>query len=82
MLPTLGGHVFRKKEAPVEAGETGRFVVQAFASGKGIARPDVYAEGLQELLNAGDAKGWKLVYMGGPGSSGAMMITWDTAPTS
>lgn len=68
----------KKTEAPEEA--TGRYVVQAFASGKGIVKPDVYAEGLQEVLNRGDAKGWRLVHMGGAGSSGAMMITWDRQP--
>lgn len=67
----------KTKEAP-EA--SGRYVVQAFVSGKGIAKPDVYAYGLQELLNAGEAKGWHMVHMGSPGSSGATMVTWDTLP--
>lgn len=69
----------KEPEGPVST----RYEVQSYANLKGIVGDArVYAEGLQKLLNEGEDKGWRLVQVTGAGSSGAVMIVWDTLPDS
>jgi phosphoglycolate phosphatase-like HAD superfamily hydrolase len=73
--------MFRRKNKEPEGPTSTRYEVQSYASLKGIVMDaQVYADGLKKLLNEGDDKGWRLLQVTGAGSSGAVMVVWDTQP--
>lgn len=71
--------MFRSKRQGHEEARQGRYRVEAITNVKGLlVNPDAYASELQSRLNAGAERGDALVGVYSPGSSGAMLIVWDT----
>ena len=59
-----------------------RYLVQTFPAQEGNASVEAYAEGIQRLLNEGEDRGMRLVYIGEAKHVDAAIVVWDTVPSN
>lgn len=71
--------MFGRKKGPEPPALSERYVVETLNL-SATFKPEKRARVIQDALNLGDAKGWKLVTMEDQGQWHVRIIVWDTSP--